>query len=298
MSLRERFPQYFTSYSPDPELYEVDDEPASSFLRKAMFDSLRKFEPDSSLEGFASIRLFGDRYEGGVFDDRAADVFHKLQQEVEAAAPDAAAEDVRMAIASIGEGSLVLNLKPFHADVPPDHQIPASGPSMLENALLRVLDLHAAVESGLDSETLTQVGVDWANRLRQLVESLDNADAGLEIDLSRWNGDRRRSTLSNAGRINAHRMFERVPHVSTEILSGVLAGISIDGEFAKVQLQSGKRKLDIYETPSHEAKRIPWDQQLRIEVRTVAQADKFGAQSKSRSEFIRILGHDEPMPAT
>lgn len=297
MNIRDRFAHYLVDYEPNPALEEIEDEPASSYLRRATLDGLRKFDPNAYLHGFASFRLFGARFEDGLFDAHAAEIYGLIDKEIRAAVPAELAKDLNFGFRSIQQGSVVLPLEPFGAAVADQDELPGALPSPLESALVRVSDIHDAVEAGPDE--LNSMTADLAKRLRLLIESLDKADAGLEIKLSRTDGSERRSSLTRRGRENGKRIFARKVETTTQIMAGVLAAVEVGDEFAKIEVRPGKRKktIDIVRVPADIAKRdIKWDVPLRILVRTEQKSDRFEAQKQVEHQFIRLIGHDEPLP--
>lgn len=301
MSVREQFPHLLRGYQPDPDIDEVDDDLASSYLRASMLEGLRRFEPVASLQGFANVKLIGTRFSDGLFDAYAAEIFSQLDHEVRAAAPADMADQLSFGFREVRPGSVVLPLAPFAAEAPSGDELALTGPSALEIALVRVLDLHDLLEQD-DSP------VDWpsghvptnlAHRLRLLVESLDKADAGLEIDLSQHNGRRRKSQLTSRGRVRANRLFELQEVVEIEVKGGHLAGVTLGDEFADVQLRQNRRKKTvIVQVPNDRAKTLPWDIHLLIEVRTVRSSDHFGERKRVEHQFVRVLEHADPLPDT
>ncbi|MBF6299582.1 hypothetical protein IU459_18840 [Nocardia amamiensis] len=300
MNVRDQFPQLLHGYEPDPDIDEVDEEPASSYLRAAMLEGLRKLEPAASLPGFASIRLTGPRFNDGLFDAYAAEIFSQLDREVRAAAPTDVAEQLSFGFREVRTGSVVLPLAPFAAATPPEAELPIAGPSPLEVALVRVLDLHDFLERDdiPEDRFADHLPTTLAHRLRLLIESLDKADAGVEIDLSQHNGRRRKSRLTSRGRSRANRLFEPHGTVEVETKAGYLAGVALGKEFAQVQLRQNKRKIEIVEVPLDKAKALPWDVYLRIEVRTVKSSDRFGERKRTEHQFIRVLDYASPLPDT
>jgi len=297
VSIRDQFAHYLADYQPNPALDEVENEPASAYLRRATLDGLRKFDPNAYLHGFASFRLFGEHFKSGLFDAHAADIYSLIDREIRAAVPAELSKDLNFGFRAIQQGSVVLPLEPFGAAVADEDELPGALPSPLESALVRISDIHDAVEAGPDHlDTMT---AELAKRLRLLIESLDRADAGLEIMLSRTDGSERRSSLTRRGRENGRRIFARKVETKTEIMAGVLTAVEIDDEFAKIEIRPGKRKktISIARVPSDLAKRdIKWDVPLRILVRTEQSSDRFEAQKHVEHQFIRLVGHDEPLP--
>ncbi|MFE2960981.1 hypothetical protein [Nocardia tengchongensis] len=299
MSLRDQFAQYLQGYEPGPEFDEVDNEPASSYLRAAMLDGLRKFEPAASLPGFADIRITGERYRDGLFDAHAAEIFTQLDLELRAAAPRGAADELSIGFREVRTGSVVLPLAPFGADGPAEGKLAVAGPSPLELALLRVVQLHDQVESETSEDwSADSVAKELAHRLRLLVDSLDKVDAGVEISLSQHDGRRRVSRLTGRGRQRVKRLFEPQGTVDVETKSGNLVGVQLGDEFAKVELQLGKRSTTIVEVPLNIAKLLQWDAFILIEVRTVKSSDRFGDRKRTVHQFLRVLEHADPLPDT
>ncbi|MEV0359097.1 hypothetical protein AB0H71_23870 [Nocardia sp. NPDC050697] len=294
MSIRDQFSEYLDGFEPDPDVNEADDAPASSFLRAAMLEGLRRFDPAASLPGFASIRLVGERFDRGVFDAAAAEIFGLIDREVRAAAPADVADELAIGFREVRRGSVLLPLVPFGADTPAEGEIEVSGPSPLETALERVIALHDTVEQG------EQIGSDFSSglwhRLRLLIDSLDKTDAGVEIDLSGHDGRRRMSRLTERGRVNARRLLEPVPRVDLGIKAGFLSAISLQEEFARIQLLHNRRRTEIERIPAAIAKTLPWDAFLRIQVRTEISADRFGERKRTEHQFIRLLEQEDPIP--
>ncbi|MGW4367804.1 hypothetical protein ACWEKT_19370 [Nocardia takedensis] len=296
MNIRDRFARYLTDYEPHPALDGVEDEPASTYLRRATLDGFKRFDPNAYLPGFAGFRLYGGRFEEGLFDAHAAEIYGRLDREIRAAvAPEVAAE-LEFGFRSIQQGSVVLPLEPFTAAVADQDQLPGALPSPLEAALIRVSDVHDAVEAGPDGPN--GMSAELAKQLRLLIESLDHADANLEIMLSRTDGSERRSHLTRRGRANGRTMFGRKIETNTEIVAGVLAAVEVRDELAKIEVRVGKRKTILIErVPADVAKRgIEWDVPLRILVRTEHGSDRFDAQKNVVRQFIRLVGHEEPLP--
>ncbi|UGT64305.1 hypothetical protein LTT61_13890 [Nocardia asteroides] len=294
VSIRDQFSEFLDGFEPDPDIDEVDDAPASSFLRAAMLDGLRQFDSAASLPGFASIRLVGERFDKGVFDAAAAEIFGLIDREVRAAVPADIAEGLSIGFREVRDGSVVLPLLPFGADTPADGEIEVSGPSPLETALERVIELHDVIERG------EQVGPDFSSglwhRLRLLVDSLDKADAGVEIDLSGHDGRRQVSRLTERGRVNARRLLEPVPQVELSVKAGFLSAVGLQDEFARIQLLHNRRKTEIERIPASIAKALPWDSFLRIQVRTETSADRFGERRRTEHQFIRLMEQEDPIP--
>ncbi|NKR75846.1 hypothetical protein GS492_24875 [Rhodococcus hoagii] len=290
MSLRNRFPAVAVSHVPDPALTEVDPEPASTYLRSAFLESVQRFEPDARLDAFAKVRLFGAPFKEGVFDEQAANIFIRLQHEINSAVSKDDLSEVRIGFARLDRGSVVLNLRPVAPDLPGEDEAPLSAPSKLEAALMKVLDLHDAVEEGDDYRAVSAAQGELGNRLRQLVESLDAVQAGIEVDLSRSNGVRRRSRFGESGRANARRLFEREPHVEPDTVSGLLRTTSTTG---LIELTVGKRAVEIEDVPPDIAKQLPWDRQLRFSVLRTVSAAKAGNRRKIKTQFVQWLDRDQ-----
>jgi hypothetical protein len=290
MSLRSRFPDIAARHAPNPDLATTDDEPPSAYLRAAFLESVQKFEPSARLDAFANVRLFGRLFDSGVFEERAANIFLRLQNEIKSVVEESDIDAVRIGFAHLSHGSVVLNLQPVAPEEAGDEQLPVSAPSKLEAALMRVLDLHDAVEAGDETRVLSNARGDLGARLRQLIESLDEAGAGIEVDLSRSNGTRRKSKIGETGRANARRMFERQKQVDVVPLSGVLRTTSTSG---KIELSVGRRAVEVIGVPADIAKKLPWDRQLRLSVRRTVSAAQAGSQAKITYEYLRWLQHDD-----
>lgn len=294
MSIRERFGRYLDGYELDDDM-GVDSEPASAYVRSTMLEAIQELDPRASLQGFANIRLIGDRFSEGMFDAHAAEIFGQLDLELRAAAPPDQAQDMLIGFRSVQQGSVVLPLAPFAGVASTPDQLPGTVPSALENALLRVVEMHRAVESDSDPRALGDIPRELVKRLRLLVEALDKHDAALEIDVSRTNGRRTQSRLTHRGRANARRMFE--PRLSIEVdqVSGLLESVAIRGELAQIELREGRKKVPIVRVPAHIAKTaLQWDVLLRVEFRSEVRTDGFGQQERTERQFIRIVGHEEP----
>jgi hypothetical protein len=283
VNVREEFPEYLATHQSDPDLMEADEELASAYLRAATVKSFAKFSP-GLMPAFASIRLFGGQFERSVFDAKAAEVFLRVQREVSAAA---GSDQVALGVRALAPGSVVLELEPIAPEG--DGEL---GAAPAEAALVRVLDLHEAVEAGRDADALAYTGGDLAARLRQLVDMLDKLDAGVEIDLSGSDGRRRRVALTQVGRDHARRLFERAPHPELGMIHGVLASVSLGIRDARIELRHGRHKDTIVEVPLDVAKRIEWDLLMRVRVRTLTRADG----GKPVHQYIGIVQHDEVVP--
>lgn len=290
MDLRDRFPDIAAKHVPNPDLAATDDEPPSAYLRAALLEGVQKFEPTARLEAFANVRLFGQLFDSGVFEERAANIFLRLQNEINSVVDENDMDAVRIGFANLSHGSVVLNLQPVAPQEAGDEELPISAPPKLEAALMRVLDLHDAVEAGDEARVLSNANGDLGARLRQLIESLDEAGAGIEVDLSRSNGSRRKSRIGEIGRANARRMFERRKQVDVVTLSGVLRTTSTSG---KIELAVGRRAVEVIDVPADVAKGLPWDQQLRLSVRRTVSAAQAGSKAKTTYEYLRWLQPDE-----
>ncbi|ALM15099.1 hypothetical protein [Mycobacteroides abscessus] len=293
MSLRDRFPEIAARYSRDPELDGVDGEPASSYLRASFLEGVRRFSPDARLDAFANIHLSGPSFDNGIFERNAADIFVRLQNEIDSITDESDRAGVQIGFRRIGKGSVVMHLDPVPPEMASDDQLPMSTPPQLESALVRVLDLHDAFESGDDALAITRATSELATRARQLVESLDVADARLEVDLSRSDGTRRKSSLTDVGRANARRFFERTPTIEDTVVSGYLRTASTTGH---IELVSGRQILEIVDVPAEIAKSLQWDRIYRIRVRRTTSAAKAGSRPKVENQYISIAQHDEPIP--
>lgn len=299
MSLRDRFPRAFADRPMTPlGDHDIDDQAPSEYLRASLYEGLRKFEPDATLHAFASVRLFGERFESALFERHSAEIFLRLQREIDCAAPGGAKDLVQMGIRAIDSGSVIMTLEPINADVPAEGAFEVSAASALEIAFLRVLDIHDALEKGKDVQSVDGASNDLFGKLRQLVAALDDADAGLELDFARSNGARRQSVLSATGRARARSLFAPKESIEISVVAGTLLGIEIshDGERAKVSVKTGKkRKVVVVDVPARDAKALSWDTHLRIQVRTVESVG-FGGESSREHQFIKVLGHDEVLP--
>lgn len=294
MSLHDRFPERLSGYATDPELLSVDDEPPSNYLRGAFLDSVRVFAPDARFDAFADIRLTGRAFNGGVFERHAADIMLRLQNEIDSVTDEEAQSEVQIGFQRLGPGSVVIHLRPVAARAAEEGELGMSAPPALEIALQRILDLHDAFESGNDELVISRATKDLAARARQLFESLDEADAGLEVDLSRSDGSRRQSRVTNAGRGHARRFFERTPVTETVVLEGYLRAVS---EAGRIELRQGlKHKVRIHEVvgvPQDVLKSLEWDKLLRVRVSRTTSAAKAGRDPKVENKFIEIATHDE-----
>lgn len=297
MSIREQFSRYLVGYEPDRSM-DVDDEPVSAWVRQTMLDAIHDLDPTAALTSFANIRLTGPRFEDGVFDAEAADIFVQIDREVRAAAPTGAANAVALGFRGVRNGSVVLPLDPFPVVEGDQEAMPIGARSPGETALLRVINLHDEIEAGMQPPASLWRSTELAKRLRLLVESLDKADAGLEITLSQSDGRRRVSRLTPQGRSNARRLFERrMTTIEQGVVSGYLEAIAVTGEFAQVKLRDGKHPVDIEEVPAEVAKRLEWDSILRISVRTVT-SDRFGKRPEVKHQYISRLNSEQPLPGT
>ncbi|MDV8006318.1 hypothetical protein [Rhodococcus sp. IEGM 1318] len=294
MSLRDRFPRAALNYEPDPELFDIDPAPASTFLRQAFLDSVRKFEPDARLDAFANVRLFGRGITDGVFDKHAAEIFLRLQNEISSAAESGDVDAVNIGFSTVAEGSVIMHLQPASPMVAGPDEMEISAPSPLEVALLRVLDLHDAVETGNGEAAIGSAKSGLAARLRQLVESLDDAEAGIEIDISRSSGARRKSVFTESGRNNARELLKPKDHVKRGLISGTLKSASTAG---KVEIQVNSRSaVEIVGVPPDDVKKLPWDRQLRVRVRIEKLIDPAASRSKVTNHFLELVSHDEIIP--
>lgn len=289
MSIRERFSHCLDGYVPDDDM-GVGSGPASDYIRSAMLEAIRELDPQASLQGWASIRLIGDRFSDGVFDAGAAEMFGILDRELRAAAAPDDADNLLIGFRAVQPGSVTLPLEPFARTATADDQVPSSA---LETALLRVVDLHEAVESDSEPAALGEVSPELAKRLRLLVEALDKADASLEIDVSRTDGRRTKSQLTSRGRANARRMFARQLDIEVGQVCGYLESITLNADLAKIELRVGKKKVPIVRIPAEIAKTLPWDVLLTIEFRSEVSSDSFGQQQRTERQFIRRLGHQQ-----
>jgi hypothetical protein len=293
VSLRDRFPGRLGGYQPDPELLNVDNEPASSYLRGAFLDSIRVFAPDARLDAFANVRLTGPAFESGLFEKHAATIMLRLQNEIDSITDEGDRRDVQVGFQRLGTGSVVIHLMPTAPRVAPAEELPMSAPSLLENALQRILDLHDAFETGNGRLVANRATGELAARARQLVESLDEADAGLDVDLSRSDGTRRQSRLSGVGREYARRFFERTPLTETVILDGYLRSAS---EAGRIELRRGitrgQRIHEIVDVPADVVKSLEWDKLLRIRVRQTTSTAKAGREPKVENKFLGLATHD------
>ncbi|AUS33350.1 hypothetical protein C1M55_21165 [Rhodococcus qingshengii] len=294
MSLRERFPRAALNHAPDPELFDVDPEPASAFLRQAFLESVRKFEPDARLDAFANVRLFGRGITDGVFDKHAAEIFLRLQNEISSAANSGDLDAVNIGFSTVAEGSVIMHLHPASPLVSGTDEMEISAPSPLEVALLRVLDLHDAVETGNGEAAIGSARSGLAARLRQLVESLDDADAGIEIDISKSSGARRKSVFTESGRKNARALLKPKDHVTKGLIIGTLKSASTAG---KIEIQVNRRSaVEIVDVPPGDVKKLPWDRQLRVRVRIEQLIDPAASRSKVTNHFLELISHDEIIP--
>ncbi|MGC5249618.1 hypothetical protein ACPXB3_22150 [Gordonia sp. DT219] len=282
-------------YQHRPELDEADDQAPSEYLRSALVRGLRKLDPATRLDTLADVRLFGPTFDGGVFERRAADIFIRVQDEVDAAVDDEDRPSVQLGFRSIGRGSVVLHLRPM-APIRSgeDQMVPMPEPSKAELALTRILDLHDALEAGR-TEEVAEADRDLATRLRQLVESLDAADAGIELDISDSNGTRRLSRLSAEGRAVARAYFERRPQTSTVVLAGSLRTLSASGH---IEVQVGRRVIEVTDVPVEisEDLKAQFNDFVRIRTRRTAEVAPRGKSSKVTYTFLQVVSHDEIVP--
>ncbi len=96
--------------------------------------------------------------------------------------------------------------------------------------------------------------------------------------------------------VNVGRMFERRLEIEVEQAAGHLESVSISGDFAKIELRTGKNKISIVRVPAEIAKTaLKWDVLLRIEFRTEIRTDGFGQREKAERHFIRVVSHEEPL---
>ncbi|MGE2690276.1 hypothetical protein [Mycolicibacterium pulveris] len=292
MNLGDRFPE-IARIPRDPDLDEVDNERASNYLRAAFVESVQPFSHGARVDAFANIRLSGRVFQDGVFERHAADIFIRFQNEIDAVTDDEYRESVQMGFRQLGPGSVIMHLRPVPSVPASDDQLAVSVPPQLEVALQRVLDLHDAFEKDDVELVQRRTTASLAARVRQLIESLDAAEAGIEVDLSRSDGSRRQSSISAVGRANARRFFERIPTVSIEVLDGYLRTVSTLG---KVELSKGQRVHEIIDVPADIAKALEWDKVIRVRVRQTVNAAKAGRSRKIENEFVEIVPHEDPLP--
>lgn len=284
MNLRDQFAEYLTAFEPETSL-ETDDQPVTDYLRATMLAGIRDVAPGASLAAHATVRLTGPRFVSGVFDSAAAKIFTHLDREIRAAVPPAAADSIQLGFRSVGTGSVVLALEPFDTPSGVDEPLPGmAAPAPAEHAFRRVIELHRRLEHAADVGDEYSSG--FLRRVKMLVEALDEVDGGIEIALSAADGNRVRSHLSEQGRMNAHRFFERTPDIEIQIVNGYLNGVTIKDEFAQVELKHGRSRIEIVQVPAGIAKGLIWDRLLHIRVRTVTVTDRLSRES--RHEFVGI----------
>lgn len=282
-------------YVPDPHLDDIEEQPASEYLRPALIRGLRRFDPSARTDTYADIRLFGNVFRGGFFDRHAADIFIRVQEEIDAAVGDDDRAAVQLGFRSVGKGSVILHIRPT-APIPRSKNdlFPVTEPSMVERALKIVLDLHDALEDGR-TEELAQSKKALATRIRQLVESLDAVDAGIELDIADSDGKRRQSRLTAEGRAVARAYFERKTQETTVVVAGALRTISTSGH---IEILVGRRVVNVENVPvgTAEALKSDFNSYVRVRARRIAKVAPAGKASKVEYLFEGIVSHEEVVP--
>ncbi|WP_199253853.1 hypothetical protein [Mycolicibacterium mengxianglii] len=293
MSIRDQYPDAFDGLDVDDDFFDDEEDLPSSFLRAALLDGLQKFDTGATVSPFLDVKLTGELFDGGIFNAEAADIIVRLQNEINAVSPGAAAADLKIGIGQFSPGSLIMHVQPG-APLMEDGQLRVPSPGPLEGALHRVVDIHDSLET--DPESLvrqTEGETDVHDRVRQLVESLDKAGAALALDLYQSDGKRRQSVVTERGRENARRLFERKPVESPEIIAG---GVDrLDGA-GKVRLRVGKSRPEIEDVPESVVQSLRIGQYLRVLVTYQRSVDSFKERTDERWRFIELAQQDEILP--
>ncbi|SDE28326.1 hypothetical protein SAMN04488581_3765 [Mycolicibacterium neoaurum] len=293
MSIRDQYPGAFEGLEVDSDFFDDEEDLPSSFIRAALVDGLQNFDMGAAVSPFVDVTLTGEVFRGGDFNAEAADIVLRLQNEIHAVSPGVAPEDLKLGIKEFSSGSLVLHVRPSSARIADGtFRVPSPGP--LEGALHRVVDLHDSLET--DPEALvrqTEGQTEIHDRVRQLVESLDKADAELSLDIYQSDGKRRRSVVSARGRENARRLFERKPVESPEVIAGVVD--RLDGA-GKVRLRVKKFRPEIEEVPESVLTGLRIGQFLRILVSYQRSVDSFQERTDEKWRFTEVVQHDDVLP--
>lgn len=294
MSIRDQYPGAFDGLEVDGDFFDDEEDLPSSFMRAALLDGLQQFDTGATVSPFLDVKLTGELFTGGVFNAEAADIVQRLQNEIQAVSPGVAAEDLKIGIRHFSPGSLIMHIQPSSPRIE-DGVLRVPSPGPLESALHRVVDIHDSLETDPDALVRqTQGQTEIHDRVRQLVESLDKADAALALDLYQSDGKRRQSVVSERGRDNARRLFERKPEESPEIIAGVVD--RLDG-VGKVRLRVKKSRPEIEEVPASVLTSLHIGQFLRIRVSYQRSVDSFQERTDERWRFTEVLQHDEVLPS-
>lgn len=292
MSLRDRYPHLYeqTEQELDDDFFEPDSELPSSYMRRSLVEGLRRFDPAAMVTPMLDIRLLGAAFDDGQVNAIAADILIKLQNEIEAASPDASPDSLRIGVGELSRGSLIMHVRPAPPSLIEDG-LPYPAPEALERALRRVLDLHDTLESNPEVLPVqTRNERDLHTRLRQLVESLDGADAVLQMDLYESSGNARTSKVSERGRSNARGLFERKPRSEPSVVAGTVDKLEGSG---KVRVVVGRSKREIEDVPSDVIQTLHIGSQFRAGVMYSRSEDLFGERADESWKFVRVMPHDE-----
>lgn len=293
MSLRDQYPEAFARAmaEADEDMFEPDNELPSSYLRQSLLEGLRKFDPAGAMTPMLDIRLVGQAFNEAQVNAVAADILIRLQNEINAAAPaDAPSDSLEIGVGQLSRGSLVMHVRPSAPAVSED-ELSFPTPAPLEAALRRILDLHDALETDPDRlPSRTRDDRDLHDRLRQLVRSLDEADAELEMDLFQSDGRPRRSRVTEQGRMNARALFARRAVTSVIVVSGQVEHLSGSG---KVGIVDGRSKPEIEGVPTDIVRTLLIGSMFRARVSYERSEDAFGERTNESWHFIEMVPFEQ-----
>lgn len=290
MSVADQFAHLRGYQSPEwLENAQDDDSDLVEAARKSLLDAIQVVSPQAALPYQLELRLIGESTKAGKLPTDAMVVAQRFQQEVREVLSTPALRSVEIDWAGVSEGSAVMHLAPRLQAVKDDGGLEAAHVDEFEQAVARVLDVHDRLESEAHDAAFARERPAFLDRVRLLVEALNEQSLNLDVTAYGSQGSVYRSSLAQRGRLRGQELFQRRDRTPTvETISGLVVSVDLEARSCAMRSEEYRGKLEIGDVPDELIRtgvlRAGIEVALRVEV--IEATDHVGTQKASRRKWI------------
>ena len=280
----------FLESLPEPEgdIFEV--------IEEAEYDAAQRMNPALPPFSYLVIRLMGDAVaDGGIDHEVANQLLGPISAEIQAAA-DTRSTEAAITLVRISRGSLVLHYQAKYplASHGVDHADVEVSP--IDRAIRDTFALHNMLENGVKPAAIANrfgENKKFMRSARNLTEALDKLDLNLKGKWRSPTGGRAETKLTETGRAHARGVFKRIDRPDTEIVSGRITALDIDGIVTIQQTVKRKRKIYLEDPALLKSGLFVLGAEVHLLVEKTEARDQIGLSGKEHLTFKDHVLQDE-----
>ncbi|WP_348789293.1 hypothetical protein [Leifsonia sp. NPDC080035] len=283
-------------------LLESITEPTDSLddlIWDSRMESAARLDPSLASSSLWLVRLSGEAVrDGWISAEMQNEIVGPLTREVELATPPSARAESRLGLVGVSAGSVVLHFRPASAKRLPRADQLGYDLSPIDEAVLKVLDLHNLFERRAPAtEIARRYGTEQGllRQAKQLVHALESYK--VELSTRWWSAEshRRSSRLSQVGQEYAQELFSTSLQFDADRLQGMITALDISG-IVTITPASGRPKYKvIVEAEDLRSPRFGLGERVDIMVRRESAMDRVGSGPvRSTYRFVRHADAEDP----